>query len=585
MSSPSAVIVRDSRLPALGGDDVSLMVSDGPSSVTYQSVTTPNPSSTNPIFDVQLPSVMTGLQRTLYWEMSGTFTITGTNFDKANWLDRNVIALRQFPLQSMCSSVEVTVNNSSVSIGSIGQIISGLLRVGNPAESGNGVQSGTASSPDMAAAYDDALRGLDSSPFRSTADVRPGDASWPPRTVGITDIDFASATTTTVSFTVREPIIVPPFGYTNDAREKAIYGVDQIQIKPNMGNFHRGLSLAIIPAASPANTPTVTSVTLAPTSQSVLAIFVTPNDRSLAAARADAQHFRYDFPQLNTYFSSITSGAVASGASVTGSSNSFQLPVIPEKLIIYATYSESDRSDPSQSLPDAFLPITSCQVQAGTRAGLLSGATEMDLWAMSYRNGAQLPFYIYQGLPQISGGNAAGNQVNGSGGPLVIDVAADLSLPEGMTPGMAAQWQFAVSNFTYRNNFSVELTSPRLVIIAVTGGYMTNLSGSSTIVAGGVSGLSDVALKHASAMSSMEFHQMMQQGGYGGSKIGDWFKKAAKSVYGDVIHPFYKKVVKPLGKDIADKVLEKGKQKIKGSGLQGGRALGGARMGRTQLYG
>jgi len=581
MSDISALVVRDSRMPAPGGDKVTLLVPDGPSSVTYQSVNPSDPTSTNPSFDVQLPSVMTGLQRTLYWQMEGSFVITGTGFNAAGgiWTDFGRVALRQFPLQSMCSNVEVTVNDASISIGAIGQIIHGLLRVGNPAQSSTGLQSGVASAPDMASDYN-AVTGLQGSPFRSTADMEPSQDSWAPRTVGITSISVDSDTQITVNFNVREPIIVPPFGYTNESREKAIYGVNQIQIKPNMDKFARGLSLSIPAGAA------ITSVALNPTSQSVLAVFVTPNDRSLAAARADAQHFRYDFPQLNTYFTTI-GGTTTAGSTGQGSSNSFQLPVIPEKLIVYVTYSEVDRSNPALSLPDVFLPITSCQMQAGTRAGLLSGATEMDLWAMSYRNGAKTPFYNYSGLPQVSSALAG---PRGSGGPLLLDVAADLSLPEGMTPGMAAQWQFSVSSLTFRNNMSRDALNPRLVIIAVTGGYMTNLSGSTTIVAGGISGLSDVAMKQAGVVSSTEFHKMEQEGGYGGSKIGDWFKKAAKTVFHDVVHPFYKKVLKPIGHDISDKVLEKAKEKIKGSGLQGGRslggrALGGARMHKTQLYG
>ena len=569
------VVVRDSRLPGEKSDVATIVVPEGPASVTYQSITPSDPSSTNPIFTIDAPSQLTGLQRTVYWRMSGSFTVTGTALNLFQVHER--VALRQFPLQSMCSSLEAQINDTTVSIGSVNQILGALMRVANPSESGTGVQSATANTPDWTSNYEAAVGRL-CSPFRAAGDMEVSDATSPPRTIGITGITVNGGNTVmTVSFEVQEPIILPPFGYTNAAREKAIYGVNQIQIKANMRDFARGLSLAI-PAGA-----TVSAVTMTPTAQSVLAVLVTPDDRSLALARTEKQIFRYDYNTVQTYFTTLTSGVVADGASVSGSSNSFQLPVIPEKIIVFATYSETDRQDVTQSLPDAFMPITSMQVQAGTRAGLLSGATAMDLYAMSLKNGAKTPFYNYRGLPQVSSANV-GNEANGSGGPVVIDVAADLSLPEGMTPGMQAQWQFSVSQITCENRYGRNVTAPRLVIVAITGGMIENESGASRIIVGGVSTSDADELKLAPRLSSIEFHRAANDAGFGGSRIGDWFKKAGQTL---------KKTFTPLGDAIKDAgawamehpdILIKAADAAAGSRGFGGGVVGGRRLPRSSLY-
>jgi|GEM_PF-1555328 len=522
MERVKTLVVSDSRLPGQESDQATMLVPEGPASVTYQNVTPADPSSTNPIFTIDLPSQNTGLQRTVYWRMAGQFVITGTDLNLLRVQDR--VALRQFPLQSMCSSLEVQMNDTTVSIGSLNQILPALLRLSNPSDSGVGTQSSCPSSADWVSDYERAVGRLNS-PFRPAGDMEVSSYNSPPRTIGITGVSINGANTElTIVFEVQEPLVIPPFGYTNGSREKAIYGCNQIQIKANMRDFHRGLSLAI------GSTATVSGVTMTPSSQSVLAVFVTPNDRALARAMEESRLFRYDYSTVQTFFTTLTSGSVAAGASASGSSNSFQLPIIPEKIIIYATYSETDRQDATQSLPDAFLPITACQVQAGTRAGLLSGATAHDLWQISYKNGAKNPYFNWRGLPQISSSTAAANEANGSGGPLVLDVAADLSLPEGMTPGMAAQWQFAVSSITVENRFANAVTAPRLVVVAITGGFLENEGGRSQVTIGGVEALDADAFHDAPRISSAEYHKNMSEAGFGGKGFLDFLKGIGKTV-------------------------------------------------------
>lgn len=566
------IVVRDSRLPGEKTDAASIVVNEGPSAVSYQRVQPSDPTSTNPVFTIDLPSQRTGLSRTLYWEMQGKFTVTGTDLDKFAASDR--IALRQFPIQSMCTSLTAKINDTPCTIGSINQILPALLRAANPASSTIGVQSGTAASPDYTSNYEHAV-GRSNSPFRPVTDVGVGSPS-PPRTIGLDSISVTPpgaglGTTMEVEFTVREPLILPPFGYTNAANERAIYGCNQVQISATMGDFHRGLSLAI-----PTGTA-ITGVTMRPVSQSILAVFITPTDRALALAASEAQIFRYNYNAIQSYFTTLTGGAVDDGASVSGSSNSIMLPVVPDKILVYAMYSEEDRMNQTHSLADAFMPITDISIQAGTRSGILSGATSMDMYSMSYNNGARIPYYNYSGATQVSSSNSA-NRASGSGGPLVLDVAADLSLPEGVTPGMSAQYSFAVNQVTCVNRYGRAITAPRLAIVVVTGGFLEIKSGATKVVSGGVTTLNSDELRLAPRLSSIEYHKSADDAGIGGSKFGDWLKGAVHTI-GHVANE-----VISVAPQLAIQALSKGAGEL-GGGMLGGGYVGGGQLGGAQLGG
>lgn len=565
-SEYETVLVRDARLPGI--DPPKLVAVEGPASVTYQRVLPPNPTSTNPTFTIDLPSQMTGLQRTLYWQMTGSFTITGTGLDLLQTNER--IALRAFPLQSMCNSVQVQLNDTTVSLGSLNRYIAALLRVGNPSDSAAGVQSSVPAAHDWASEYDEMVGRLNS-PFRAPGDGPVSNYDAPPRTVGITGLTFNGSTEIVVDFTVQEPIVVSPFGYTNNHHQKAVYGLNQLQVTCNMGNFHRGLSLAL-------GTSTVTSVALAITEQAMLCTFITPEDRSAALAMQTQRAFQYDYNTVQAFYSTLTSGTVAAGASISGSSNSFQLPIVPERILVYATYSEADRADPSLSLTDAFMPIDSCQIQAGTRSGILSGANAQQLWRISHKNGAHTPFWNFSGIPQYS--SSAAVHPRGSGGPLVLDVAEDLELPEGVTPGMRMNWQFSVSNATFTNRFGRTITAPQLVVVAITGGVLNNSSGSSSVELGGVQGLDSELIEEATVISSDEYRQMSEEAGFGGKRgrrARAFFRRLGRSLEKTAL-PAIEMVAPELAPaaEVAKAAL--------GSGMLGGALLGGKRMPRSKLY-
>lgn len=511
MSKPKIFKVLDDRINV---DSPKILVTeDGPNSSTYQSVLPSDPTSLNPTFSIQTPSVATGINRKMYWRMAGSLVITGTNM--TNLTAENRIAFRQFPLQQCCSSVQVQVNDSTMSIGNLSQIISGILRKGLTSKSMAQGLSDTNARPDAVNNYRYAM-GADGI-FNAPGQSAYSDYSDPSRCKGITAVTFDSATQVTVSFDIVEPIVVPPFEYGDDAHTKSIFGVHTLQVTCNMSNVHRALSIAL-----GGTTSTVSAVSLSPTAQSLLVGFVTPKDTSIMHSLD--RDYLYGFTNVQSFFTTITSGAVTSGSSVSGSSNSIDLPVVPKGFIVYATYSETDRSNASLSDPDLMLPITSIQCQFMTRSGLLAGATRDQLYQLNVKNGVTGPAWQWRGDRLVS---AAGGSpyARGSGNILYIDCAQDLSLPDGIHPGMMMKSQFSVDSVTVTNNAGKTLTAPRLVIIALTDGILRNKDGASMVSLGNIP--QGLDLKDATPIMKSELMALSAEGGYGGGFF-DFLKKVGK---------------------------------------------------------
>lgn len=536
-----------------------LVTEDGPASSTFQVVTPANPASTNPVFTVQLPSNATGLNRRMYWRMQGTLTVVGTNLN--DLLAANRVCFRQFPLQNACTSVQVQVNDSTLSIGNLSQIIAGLLRKGVTSKSLGSGLSDVNCAPDVLAAYEQAIGSTGI--FDPPSYAPYSNYSSQSRCQGITSFSVNGANTAlTIDFDIQEPIVCPPFEYGDDASAKSLFGINTLQISCNMGSFHRMLSMALQGTSA-----TIASVALAPTLQQLHVGFVTPKDRSMLTADRE---YLYGYTNVQSYISTLTSGSVASGNTVSGTSNVIDLPVVPKGFIVYATYSETDRADPTLSLPDICMPIQSIQCSFMTRSGLLAGATADQLYQLNVKNGVSFPAWAHHG-DQLVSSSATAPFARGSGNILYIDTAQDLSLPDGVAPGMALRSQFAVDSVTCLNPYTGTLTAPRLVVIALTEGLLKNKDGASATVLGGVPGNDDERMKDAPTVLRSELTRMSMNGGYGGGFF-DFLKKAAKTIL-PLAAPIVSQVAPEFAPlvGVAQGLLGGKKQERRGGALLGGR--------------
>lgn len=495
----------DDRLAVDQGPRI-LVTETGPSSSTFSAVTPSNPNTLNPNFTINVSSQATGVNRRMFWKMSGTLTVLGTNLENFTSVAGRV-AFRQFPLQSAVDSCQVEINDTTLSVGTLSQIIHALLAKGTTSKSYGQELSLTNSCPDIVCEYESAV----GTPlFEAPSGNAYSNYTSGSRTKGALSIAVSpatAATTMTINFEILEPLLCQPFTYGAESNDQSLFGINTLKVTLNMSNVHRMLSLAI-PSGS-----TVTSVTLTPTYQALLVGFVTPENSSFLKQ----ERYLYGYVQAQPFETTLSSGPLAPQATLSGSSNSIDLPVVPKGFLIYATISETDRRNPALSIPSFCFPIESIQLKFMTRSGLLSGASKEQLYITSQRNGINLPAEYWLGQQLGSSVAATGT---GVGGVLYIDTASDLSLPQGVSPGMSIKAQFAVESVVVRNQTTQTYSGVRLIVVPLTQGLLTNNQGSSYTNLGGVPLQDSEEIKQLPTIMRSELERLSRNGGYGGAVLG-----------------------------------------------------------------
>ena len=546
------------------------IVNDGPSSTTFQTVSPPDPTSQSPSFVIQTPSPMAGINRNMRLRAAGFLTITGTNLAPFASAANDFAALRQFPLQSCMQSLTVQINDWTASLGSLFQYIAPLANTSNASISMGQSQSTFPAQPDRFATY----AGEAASPggaFASVANLPYGDGIAGGRINQIVRGEVnAGGTVMVISFDISEDLVISPFTYDNNDK-KALYGISTLTINVNYGNFHRMLSLAVGGATAAA---TFSSVTCNFLKQDLAVTYVVAHDSSLI--EIPRKHI-YEYSSVQAYTTQGTAFSTYVGALTPPSqsvfSNAIEFAVVPQKLIVFGTYSLLDLQDPTKSLPDLYFPISGVSITFGTRAGLLSGASSVNLWEIYRRNGGKLPFPIWNGnnLPQYTLAPAPATLTSNfcySGGPLILDTAADLSLPDGVVPGMSQRIQFSI-NCTLTNKTQVDYSASgiRLVVIAITPGMIAIKDGASMGTLGGIT----TADAMTSEIAGLETTELLDadkatSGWSGGSVVAGRLKA----------HQFQKKAGALIGG------VNMGGVNMGGVGI-GGALIGGRKMAASQL--
>lgn len=508
--------IQDSRIARQGA--IINIVNEGPASVTFAPIVTPDPTSSTPSFVIQTPSPNAGISRTLRLHAQGALTVTGTNLNL--WNVVSAVALRQNPLQSVMSSCNLQLNDLTCSLGSLYLMANPLANCGNTSASMKGSQSAAPSRPDCYSSY---LYDVGSNTiFESDGDNVYCDSAVSGRTAQITSVTYNTGFTQCVlTYDIYENLIISPLQYT-DSMAKSIYGINTMTININYANFHRMLSWAPIP------TLTVASVANRFIAQDIQVSYCVPHDNSLVERPLKNT---YEWTSVQ-YYSTTIGGAFAPGSPLAAQVNAVEFATIPSKLIVYVSASATDLQNPALSLPDFCCAFTSgLSVTFGQRAGLLSGATPLMVWDIYRRNGGNLSYPVWAGLNAVNSQSDAPAR-SYSGGPIILDCSADLSLPSGVTSGLNQRIQFAL-NASFVNQTNLTLTNPRIVVIALTTGMINIKDGQSMAIQGNGLTLKEVAdAKLAGIEQTQLLAEARKSNGFGGGApvAGSWFTDALSTV-------------------------------------------------------
>ena len=233
------------------------VVKTGPSHVSYQTVTTADPTSYSPRFEISPPSIAVGINRRMRLRSVGVLTIVGTGLDTLTKTPS--VALRQNALQASMADLWCSVDGSTATLGPISLYVPQLASVANTSASMAGEGSTFPSSPDVVFDYNDAV-GFSGSVFESIANASYGDETINGRTAGLTGITLTGTTSLAVAFDFAEELLVSPFAAGPD-ESPYLFGVQSLAVGYTMSMFHRMLSIAL------QGTATITGVSAAFTRQ------------------------------------------------------------------------------------------------------------------------------------------------------------------------------------------------------------------------------------------------------------------------------------------------------------------------------
>ncbi len=488
-------LVRDSRLNIK--EEIVYNVHSGPSQSTYQPYTSNSASNTNVTFTVQAPSESVVMSRDVLFQATCEFRVVITLPDPipaeipaGSYVFRYGVsdAFQAFPLNHLIQTATATINNSSVSINE-SDVLPALLiymdkdklnkyncmtptfldNYKNFSDCASLAQPPVFASNNPLSGYKDSLDsnniGRGSHPISNYAIVV---------SAGAVNTLAAVGKTYTITFkaTFTEPLFLSPFIFSGLSEHPAgLLGVNQFNLNLNLDNTCKNAWCSALP------TPAGVTYTCSLTAISDAKLLV--NYLSLQPTQIVASKNVVDYLEYNRFLTMPNNTAeIAAGADGDVVLQNVQLSQIPDLILLYARDSVSNYNK-----SETFLPILSVSCNFNNVSGLLSSASQQQLFKMSKNAGCNMNWYEWSGYAATGNGAAAanGNQISIStvGSVLGIKPSAELNLPAMLSEGSSGQFNLQF-NIKLKNNTNANLT-PQIVLICVNSGLFICNQGTSQI--------------------------------------------------------------------------------------------------------
>ena len=527
MSDFQTLLISDARISNIT-DKEHFAVLDGASQSTYQNFTASTQSSTSIVFNLQIPSENIVIDRHLLIQSTVTLTLKLANAlvtkDTLIFDYGMTDALQAFPLNSLCTTQQMTINNCTVSQNTK-DILPMILRLYDRRKL-NRYNSLCPSLPDsFYANYSDGVGCINNvlSGYNNGSldeDFQPRGA-FPITIVNVKHVysntangaleppddslvqvagTFNNAWEIVLTFTTTEPFIaLSPWTNTNSNNIAGLVGVNNIscilnidstckRVFSSVNNYIQSISLGA------SYTPTGGTLTQLQPFASTELLFnflsLQPEQYKKISSKNCVPYL--DFPRYTNSNASTT--AIAAGASDTIQSNSIQLNQIPDLILICARKPMADQNWNDVS---GFLTITGIDLSFNNTAGILSSASQQQLYNISYRNGSAQSFYEFSGSAYSNytgsvdkdgnvtfnyGITGQGKSIATLGSMLVLQPVLDFCLPSFLSSSSLGQYNI---NFRLKvtNQFSSAIT-PELCIVTINSGIFTTQLGTSIINTG-----------------------------------------------------------------------------------------------------
>jgi len=522
-------------------------------------------------FNVVPPSRNTFISRKMFIESSVTVTFTTTlSVAKADFeiVSAGADAPRSFPLSRALSSAQATIGNTTVNM-QTADVIDLLLR-SMPREDLAEFQDGCPTCQDNAQTYEAyaTTEGLNVLGNYSQSTVK-DDFSR-----GYFNVEVQPAASAdggvnwsqVVSFKVFEPVLLSPFVFSK-INHSSFIGLQSMTLTYNFGNKQlvwSGTQPTDPTGGAPLNVNV--DVQFAPranvgngVSDAQLWVeYISPS-----ALMEIPKQVSYSYYEVQRF---ITNGgdAVAYGGMTTVNSDNIQLKVVP-KLIYMAVR-------PVQGLkkyynPDCYFRINKANINFANTVGLLSSASDYNLYQISKKNGLNYEYRQWHGkFGSLNKGTNTGAAIaSGCGSILLVNPAEDFGLPDELASGV-------MGSFNLQVQLQVECINPgqtaasanyELIIIPINEGQLSiDVAGTGSVVTQ-VGCVSEADVLKSETRPYVDYNEL------NGLVGGDWFGKImsyAKKLPG-VVHG-------------AAKVLPQISDGLKSMGMGHGAGLGAGHGGQ-----
>ena len=537
-SSFKTDLVKDSTISDLT-DDLTFAVESGAANFTLQQFPATSPSNSSLVFSVQLPSESIVMGRDVLLRTALTFQVLcGSAANAAYQVPVGQPAFRYgvdcslapFPFSGLITTASAQINNTNVSI-NLQDILPQILCM-NGREHLSYYNGMSPSLPDGDYAnYADAL-GATNNPVASYTnggyDNRIEGRGAFPVSLGVVHQIFgagvdASLISTdvrdtwaiTVSAVVTEPLFLSPFIWGDPVRNaQGLAGINNMAFTFNLDGGLKRIFSSSSPSVTGLAPGTAGNTSLfagfglqnstvpAPNNPTLLLKFLSTQGSDLVKSKNVCPYA--DFPRyITTNTTAMAPFLNGAGAAVVYPivSQNLQLNQMPSKIIICVR-----KPMGSQTFADGatFLTINSVSINLNNASGLLSSASQQDLWRMSARNGSNQTWSQFSGLSNKIAAYiapATGSQVIGTGGSLlVLNPAFDLSLPDYISCGSLGNYNLQVQ-LNCVNQYGVAVT-PEIVIVCMNAGIMVTQQGVSSTYTGMLTKEAVLSAKSMPAISS-----------------------------------------------------------------------------------
>lgn len=487
------IVIKDSRIENLS-DTIGYGVFSGAASSTYQQYTSVSASSSQIIFNCAIPSENTLIDRNVLIQATYNIKLTITNVAVGATAFNYGLGecFQAFPINSSIKNMTATINNNSFSINSQ-DVLQQLIRLIDTRE----LQKYNGMCPTMPDIYFNRYIDAVGSKADITGDYRASGfdnflvprGAHPLKSITVNHILAGGGNNTKLTSTnvndifyiyleseFTEPLFLSPFlfGEKNDFNNQALTGINTINLVINLDTtlkrFFSSNNISNIAISFAENNPI--------TNAKLLFNFLTIQETDKIKTRNIVNYI--DYP----VFISNDENTVNAGNTKTIVSNNYQLNQIPDLFIICCRRPFKDTTIKHTS---SFLPIKNISINFNNSSGLLSSATQQNLWRMSRINGSQQSwneFFGYAGKANTTPNDTAlANYLyTTSGSIIIINPSRDLSLPYYLSNGSIGNYniQFKIDVI----NNTTDNFSPELVLITANSGIMVNDTGNTEIYTG-----------------------------------------------------------------------------------------------------